>query len=225
MSGIIKHAVILAAGRGMRLAPLTDSLPKPMVTFQGSTLIARGISNLLEQLPSVHVTVGYKKAMLAQHVVELGAASVINTEGQGNAWWLYHTLLSQLDEPVVLLTCDNVMRLNFELLEKSYFDLGAPPCMLVPVRPVPGLEGDYIFREGSRVTKLDRHSPSDIYCSGVQIINPARVRALTQPCDDFYSLWSQLMAQGMLQVSSVYPEKWFSIDTFEQLQRYAGAGL
>lgn len=221
MSSVIRNALIMAAGRGMRLAPLTDTVPKPMVNFQGTTLIARGISSLLEQVPRVHITVGYKKAMLAQHVIELGAATVLNTEGKGNAWWIYHTLLSKLDEPLYLLTCDNVVSLNFDLLERNYFSLGAPACMLVPVRPVPGLEGDFIFREGSRVTGLDRHTPSDIYCSGVQIINPAKVFALTEPCEDFYGVWSQLIQGGQLAVSDIYPDRWITIDTFEQLRKFS----
>lgn len=216
----IQHAVIMAAGRGMRMAPLTNLVPKPMAPFQGSTLIAQGIKGLLAYVPKIHITVGYKKAMLAQHVIELGVSTVVNTEGQSNSWWIYNTLLGEIDEPIFLLTCDNVVKLDFALLEKSYFELGAPACMLVPVKPVPGLEGDYIFRDGANVTKLDRHTPSDIYCSGVQILNPARIRELTREGKDFYSVWNQLMEQGQLLVSPVYPDRWITIDTFEHLKFY-----
>lgn len=225
MSSAIRHAVILAAGRGMRMAPLTDIVPKPMAPFQGSTLIAQGIKGLLTHVPKIHITVGYKKAMLAQHVIELGVSSVINTEGKSNSWWIYNTLLGQIDEPVVVLTCDNVMKLNFGLLEKSYFEIGAPACMLVPVIPVPGLEGDYIFQDGNNVTRLDRHSPSGSYCSGMQVLNPARIRALTQEGQDFYSVWNQLIAQKELRVSGVYPERWITIDTFEHLKFFENVEL
>lgn len=218
MSRSISQAVILAAGRGLRMAPLTNLVPKPMAPFQGSTLIANGIKNLTSQGLKIHITVGYKKAMLAQHVIELGVNTVVNTEGKSNSWWLYNTLLGSIDEPIYVLTCDNIVKLNFELLEKSYFDAGAPACMLVPVKPVPGLEGDYISREGSVVTNLDRHSPTDIYCSGIQILNPAAIRKCTQEGADFYSLWSQLIAQKQLLVSPVYPDSWITIDTFEHLK-------
>ena len=214
---MIRHAIIMAAGRGMRMAPLTDAIPKPMAPYDGTTLIARGISRLATRVEHIHVTVGYKKAMLAQHVIEHGASSVLNTEGKSNCWWLYNTLLSQLDEPLVVLTCDNVVELDLELLEENYSSLNSPACMLVPVRPVPGLEGDYVFHENHVVREISRLKETDIYCSGIQVLNPHRLNQITIEGDSFYDVWTQLISQQQLFVSSVYPKKWFAVDTIEQL--------
>jgi len=213
----IRHALIMAAGRGSRMKPLTDAMPKPMAPYRGSTLIARGMAKLAERLDFIHVTVGYKGAMLAQHVIEHGAASVFCTEGQGNAWWIYNTLLTQLDEPVYVLTCDNVVDLDLDLLESNYNELDCPPCMIVPVRPVPGLEGDYVFHDGHFVTELTRLRSSEIYCSGIQVLNPGKVSALTVESADFYSVWGQLIHQGRLLISSIYPDQWTAVDTLAQL--------
>jgi NDP-sugar pyrophosphorylase family protein len=215
----IEHAVIMAAGRGRRMMPLTEEIPKPMAPYKGSTLIAAGIALIRDRVSHVHVTIGYKKAMLARHVIEEGAASVLNTDGKPNCWWIYNTLLRLVDAPVYVLTCDNVVDLDFELLEVSYDSVGRPPCMLVPVRPVEGLEGDYIFREGRHVTRLSRMEASDTYCSGIQILNPARVCEITSEPDDFYGVWGQLIARRELLVSDVYPKSWFSVDTIEHLKR------
>lgn len=207
----------MAAGRGMRMAPLTDAIPKPMAPYDGTTLIASGISRLATRVEHIHVTVGYKKAMLAQHVIEHGASSVLNTEGKSNCWWLYNTLLSQLDEPMVVLTCDNVVELDLELLEENYSSLNSPACMLVPVRPVPGLEGDYVFHENHVVREISRLKKADIYCSGIQVLNPHRLNQITQEGASFYDIWQQLINRRQLFVSSVYPKKWFAVDTIEQL--------
>lgn len=222
--GKINHAVILAAGRGQRMGPLSDVVPKPMAPFQGSTLIAQGMKTVRQYVGNVHITVGYKKAMLAEHVIQEGAATVINTEGQSNSWWITQSLLKHLDEPLFVLTCDNVTELDFGLLERNYFALREPACMVVPVTPVTGLEGDYIFHDDQNfVLELNRHKPAPTYCSGIQVLNPAKVSRLAGSEGDFYNVWKSLIGQRQLMVSEVYPKKWISIDTFEQLVKASGA--
>lgn len=219
MKARIQNAVILAAGRGRRMMPLTEALPKPMAPYQNSTLIAFGILQVRRYIPHIHVTVGYKGAMLAQHLIEQDVSTVLNTEGRSNSWWIHNSVLSNLDEPVFVLTCDNVTDLDFASLERDYFDCGSPACMLVPVEPVPGLAGDYIFRDKNRVNSISRTEKSDIYCSGIQVLNPRRVNQLVGETEDFYGVWNGLIAKRELAVSSVFPANWFSVDTLADLER------
>lgn len=213
----IQHALIMAAGRGQRMMPLTNRIPKAMANYDGSTLIAIGIENIKKQIPHIHITVGYKKAMLAKHVIEHHVSTVFNTEGKGNCWWVYNTLMKHIDEPVLVLTCDNIMELDIDMLSKNYFLHGEPACMVVPVKPIKGLDGDYIFHENNIVYELNRKKKSDIYCSGIQILNPQKINFITEQTEDFYLLWKQLIKQKQLYCSDVYPANWFSVDTIEQL--------
>lgn len=219
MSSFIKYALIMAAGRGMRMMPLTTLVPKAMVPYNGSTLIANGIDKIRQQIPNIYITVGYKGALLAQHVIEHNVTGIFNTEGRDNAWWIFHTLLRYVNEPILVLTCDNVIELDLALLSKEYEEFGEPACMVVPVEPVKGLEGDYIFHQNNVITKLDRNEPSNIYCSGIQILNPAKINKLAKPAENFYQVWIQLIEQQQLYCSHTYPSKWFAVDTMEQLQR------
>jgi NDP-sugar pyrophosphorylase family protein len=222
----IRHAVILAAGRGQRLMPLTQYIPKPMITINGTSLIEEGINRLNKHIPFIHITVGYKGAMLAAHVIEKNISTVINTEGKSNSWWIHNSLLKYLNEPTIVLTCDNIVELNLAFLEKDYFETGEPACMVVPVIPVDGLDGDYIFHKNRMVYELNRYKKSDIYCSGIQIINPFKVNELTKANEQstFYDIWNQLIEQNQLLCSKVYPDKWISIDNISQLEK-AQVGL
>ena len=219
MSGRIGHAVIMAAGRGQRMMPATQYMPKAMVPYLESTLIARGIEKLRPAIDHIHVTVGYKGAMLAAHLIEHQVTSIHNTEGRPNSWWLHNTLLSQLDEPVFVLTCDNVTDIDFAELADDYFALGAPPCLLVPVAPVAGLEGDFIFHDNQVITRLTRDEPAPVYACGIQVLNPARISRATAPNGDFNAIWTELMARRELLVARVQPRRWYSVDTPEHLDR------
>ncbi len=213
----MRHALIMAAGRGRRMMPLTDDRPKAMAPYRGTTLIAHGIDKIRRHIDHIHVTVGYRGAMLAEHVIKHGVRTVFNTEGHGNSWWIYNTFMRHVDEPVCVLTCDNVVDLDFNVLQEEYDALDKPACMVVPVEPIPGLEGDYIHHDDQVVTRLDRHDPAPTYCSGIQVINPSAMRELTVEADNFTDLWTQLIPQRQVLASRIYPKQWFTVDTERHL--------
>jgi NDP-sugar pyrophosphorylase family protein len=213
----IRHALIMAAGRGARMMPLTAIAPKPMAPYRGSTLIADTIDQIRKHIDVIHVTVGYKGPKLAEHVIDLGVDCVYNTSGKGNSWWLYNSMVKYLNEPLLVLTGDIVVELDFEQLERDYTRCNSPACMVLPVKPVAGMEGDYIFQEDGIVTRLDRNNRSDKYCSGIQVVNPAMINEATLPHENFYGVWEQLISQRQVCCSSIYPKRWFAVDTFEQL--------
>ena len=90
---------------------------------------------------------------------------------------------------------------------------------MVPVTPVEGLDGDYIFHDGPIITELRRTKVAPTYGSGIQVLNPARVAELTSGRGDFGHIWSELIDQRQMYVSRVQPEKWYSVDTLDHLER------
>ncbi len=66
---MIRRAVVLAAGRGRRLAPLTDLTPKPLIDVAGETLIDRVISSLAHAgIAEVCVVVGHLADEVERHL-------------------------------------------------------------------------------------------------------------------------------------------------------------
>ena len=214
----IHHALVMAAGRGMRMRPLTDQIPKAMAPLGESTLISEGIKKLKKQIKNVHITVGYKGAMLASHVIEKDVSSVINTEGKGNSWWIYNSLIKELDEPIFVLTCDNVIEMDFSSFTQEYNKFGSPACMLVPVKPVLGIDGDFILKDKNNfVLEISRDKISNLYSSGVQIINPKKINEITDNSDNFSEVWSQLIKKRQLVCSKKILDKWYSVDNLTQI--------
>ena len=214
----ITHAVVMAAGRGLRMRPLTDSIPKAMAPLGESTLISEGIKKLKKEISNVHITVGYKGAMLASHVIENDVSTVINTEGKGNAWWLYHSLLSNIDSPIFVLTCDNIIKINFTSYSDEYYQIGSPACMIIPANPIEGIEGDFIVHDSKNfIQSLSRDDQTKIMSSGVQILNPAKINAITKSTQDFNDLWKQLIDLKEIKCSKNVLDSWYSVDDMVQL--------
>ncbi|MBO0936283.1 NTP transferase domain-containing protein [Fibrella sp. HMF5335] len=62
-------AVIAAGGRGSRLAPLTDFLPKPLLHVGGRPILDWLIDHLIQQgIDDITLTVGYRADQIMNHV-------------------------------------------------------------------------------------------------------------------------------------------------------------
>ncbi len=66
------QAIILAAGNGKRLRPLTESIPKVMVEICGETIIKRALNHLaeLKKIEEVIIVIGYKSEKIKEHIGE-----------------------------------------------------------------------------------------------------------------------------------------------------------
>lgn len=64
-------AVILAAGLGSRLRPITNEVPKCMVPVNGIRIIDKQLDNLLSNgVNEIYVVDGYKAEVLSKHLVD-----------------------------------------------------------------------------------------------------------------------------------------------------------
>ena len=211
----INHAFIMAAGRGTRLRPLTKKIPKGLIKFKQTSLIANGIKKLKKYIDFIHISVGYKGPILAKHLIEEKVSSIINTDKKGNSWWIFNSIFKSFDSPLYVLTCDNVTNIDFKKIEKDYYKKGQPICMIIPTKPIKGLAGDYIFRKKNIIQGLSRKVKSDIYCTGIQVLNPKKINDKIKSTDDFNILWKRLIKIKQLYVSDVMPKKWYTVDNVD----------
>ena len=74
------QAIILAAGNGKRLRPLTESIPKVMVEICGETIIKRALNHLaeLKKIEEVIIVIGYKSEKIKEHIGKFYKGMEIN---------------------------------------------------------------------------------------------------------------------------------------------------
>lgn len=74
----LKNGMVLAAGLGLRMRPLTDKLPKPLVTMHGRTLLDHAIDRLAEAgVRRVVVNTHYLGHLVTRHIEQRGTPEIV----------------------------------------------------------------------------------------------------------------------------------------------------
>ncbi len=139
------QAVILAAGEGSRLRPLTRSKPKAMIPVANRPIIEYVIDALLENaIRDIVVVVGYRKEHAIRYLNKLDApVQVVVQERQLGTADALRAARSEITEDFLLLPGDNYI--NAESVARIKKERNA---MLVAEHPSPSDFGVVVIREG-----------------------------------------------------------------------------
>lgn len=144
-----RHALILAAGEGKRLMPLTASVPKPMVPVLGTSMIDRAIERLKEHgVDRITVVAGHLESVLRQHLLGRPRSCELRVVynprfAETNSMFSLLLGLAHVDEPTWIVEADVV----FEPAVLTG-PLTHPLTWLVD-RSARHLDGAFVLTEGS----------------------------------------------------------------------------
>lgn len=77
-------AVILAAGEGKRLRPLTDDKPKPLVEISGKPILEYTLKQLPDPITEIILVIGYKKGQIKDYFEKRNSKRKITLVEQEN---------------------------------------------------------------------------------------------------------------------------------------------
>ncbi len=118
MSGEQMKSVVLAAGKGTRLRPLTDDKPKGMVEVNGKPILTHCLEQMAELgADEFIIVVGYLKEKIIDHYGEEFAGVPVTYAYQDEQKGLAHALLSvenYIDDDFMLILGDNIFGANLQ---------------------------------------------------------------------------------------------------------------
>ena len=208
--------MILAAGRGERMRPMTDTIPKPLLRIGGQTMIERHVHALaragITELVINHAWLGeqIEKALgdgdaygvSIQYSAETGGA--LETGGG-----ILNALPLLGSEPFIVVNADIWTDFPFDSLPSNPQGL-AHLVMVDNPEQHPG--GDFSLSEG----KLSSNGPAMLTFSGIGVYRPAVFADCSPGAFPLGPVLRKLMAAG--QVSGErYTGSWFDIGTPERL--------
>lgn len=81
MAEVPKKAMVLAAGLGLRMRPLTDNVPKPLLPVGGSTMLDQVLAQLEKAgVEEAVVNAHYQADKIVRHVNRIGRPKIILSE-------------------------------------------------------------------------------------------------------------------------------------------------
>ena len=209
MSGL-KTAMVLAAGIGSRMRPLTDTLPKPLVPVAGRALIDHTLDRLVEAgVTTAVVNVHHFADMVEAHLARrTDLRIVISDERVGlldSGGGIAHALGALGDDPVLVANIDNVWIEGKTPALASLSDGWDPEVMDIRILLSPRAncygynrpEG-FVMDPAGRLTHSNSPDPLPPFNNiGFQILKPALLSG-REASFSILPIWKDLSARGRL---------------------------
>ena len=188
------QAVVLAAGKGTRLRPLTDDKPKGLVEVADRPILTHCFEHLVELgAEKLVVVVGYRKEDIIDYYGDAFEGVPITYTHQREQNGLAHALLTaeeHVDDDFMLMLGDNVFEANLADVVNRQRESRADAAFLVEEVPYSeavryGVCDTNKFGEITEVVEKPDDPPSNLVMTGFYTFTPAIFHAchLVQPSD------------------------------------------
>lgn len=186
------QAVVLAAGKGTRLQPLTDDKPKGMVEIDDRPLLEHVFDRLVDlDASELLVVVGHMKEKIIEYFGDEYRDTPITYAHQREQQGLAHALLTveeHVEDDFMLMLGDNIFAANLEDVVRRQLESRTDAAFLVEEVPYEnasryGVCDTNEYGEIVNVVEKPEDPPSNLVMTGFYTFTPAIFHAahLTQP--------------------------------------------
>ncbi len=212
-------AIILAGGRGKRLKPITDDVPKPLVLIKNIPIIEWQIKYLKKfGIEEVIICTGYKQEMIEDYLVtrNLGLEIKYSIEklplGTGGAIKKAGKMIS--DKSFFVLNGDTITNLDLKKLVKVENSVAA-----IELRTKFGI----LETRSNKIIKFkEKKEIPDLWMNaGIYHLNKEMIEDMPDKGDIEKTVFPDYAKRGKLQTVKFKNVKWYSIDSFKDIEECA----
>lgn len=214
-------AMILAAGQGKRMRPLTDHVPKPLLQVAGKALIEYHIEALVKAgITEIVINTAYLGEKIHDFLGDgstYGASIRYSDEGEPleTLGGINKALALLGEEPFMVVNGDVYAEVDFKALRVVFEKSNKSGCLLLVENPDFNSEGDF-STDGNL---LSNSMESKRYTfSGISILTPELIVAGASKEGPLAPLLRKAADKKVL-IAEIFNGDWFDVGTPERLQQ------
>ena len=215
-------AMILAAGRGERMRPLTDTLPKPLLQVAGKALIEYHIEALhkagINELIINHAWLGNQIEQHLGNGQRFGVQIRYSREAEAleTAGGIRQALPLLGNKPFIVVNGD--VFTDYDYTHLTGLKLDSPVHLVLVNNPEHNPQGDFYLQDKRVYDKVNTPEPVKRFTfSGIGLYQPEFFAALKPGKQALAPLLRKAMAQQQVS-GEFYPGLWLDIGTPQRLK-------
>jgi N-acetyl-alpha-D-muramate 1-phosphate uridylyltransferase len=203
-------AMVLAAGLGKRMRPLTDTIPKPLVRLKGRALIDHVLDRVAAAgVPRAVVNVHYLADTLESHLQQRKRPQIVISDERGKildtGGGIVHALPKLGQEPFLIHNSDSVwiegVGSNLERLFATW-DSDTMDSLMLLASAATSLgyegQGDFAMANNGRLVRRGERQMAPFVFTGVSIAHPRMFENAPQGAFSLNDVWDAAIEKRQL---------------------------